>query len=193
MSTPTGPSQATARLHADAVRLLSSYADLDPGQRSVREAMLAFLAARPDATERGCVPGHLTASALVVDPGREAVLLTLHPRVGSWLQLGGHCEDDASIAAAALREATEESGIEGLALDPDPIHLAVHPITCSLGLPTRHLDVRFLAVAPAGAVATVSPESLDLEWFGRAALPLPIGDDIAELTRRGFARLADEV
>ncbi len=41
-------------------------------------------------------------------------LLTLHPRFGRWLQLGGHCEDtDADIAAAALREATEESGIDG--------------------------------------------------------------------------------
>ena len=191
MSGSTPPATGAARLHADAVRLLSSYADLDPGQRSVREAMLAFLAARPDATERSCVPGHLTASALVVDPERSAVLLTLHPRVGSWLQLGGHCEDDASIAAAALREAGEESGIAGLALDPAPIHLAVHPITCSLGLPTRHLDVRFLAVAPAGAVPRISAESLDLEWFGRDALPLPIGDDIPELVRRAFARLAE--
>lgn len=55
-----------------------------------------------------------------------------------------------TLAAAALREAVEESGIEGLAIDPDPLHLDVHLITCSLGLPTRHLDVRFLLRTPAG-------------------------------------------
>jgi 8-oxo-dGTP pyrophosphatase MutT (NUDIX family) len=49
----------------------------------------------------------ITASTLVVDDAAQKVLLTLHPRFGRWLQLGGHCEDtDVGIRAAALREAT---------------------------------------------------------------------------------------
>jgi 8-oxo-dGTP pyrophosphatase MutT (NUDIX family) len=99
-------------------------------------------------------------------------LLTLHPRVGRWLQLGGHCEPgDRSLVAAALREATEESGIEDLVLDPVPVRLDVHPITCSLGKPTRHLDVQFRAYAPAGARHTISAESDDLAWHPVAKLP----------------------
>jgi hypothetical protein len=47
----------------------------------------------------------------------------------------------------------------------------VHPITCSLGLPTRHLDVRFLVRAPAGAVPRISDESDDLRWWPLHALP----------------------
>ena len=143
------------------------------GQEALRYAFLAFLDARPDAAcDRSCEPGHLTASALVLDAAGARVLLTLHPRVGRWIQLGGHCEPgDPTVRAAALREATEESGIPGLVIDPHPLHLDVHPITCSLGLPTRHLDVRYLVRAPAGAVERVSPESTDLRWWPVDALP----------------------
>lgn len=159
-------------LHASAVALLTEWQPPDPGQDTLRHAVLAFLAARADACRRDCVPGHVTASALVLDHTRTHALLTLHPRFGRWLQLGGHCEpEDTDIVAAALREATEESGIEGLAIAPRLAALHVHPVTCSLGVPTRHLDVQFLAYAPPGAVIACSDESLDLRWWPLDALP----------------------
>jgi 8-oxo-dGTP pyrophosphatase MutT (NUDIX family) len=159
-------------LHADTVATLSDWHPTLPAQRSLREAFLGFLAARPDACTRSCEPGHITASALVLSPSGSEVLLTLHPRVGAWLQLGGHCEpSDTTLAGAALREATEESGMTGLIIDPDPIHVDVHPITCSLGIPTRHFDVRFVVRAPAGAAPVRSEESLDLRWWPVDALP----------------------
>ena len=100
------------------------------------------------------------------------MLLTLHPRLGRWVQLGGHCEEsDADIVAAALREATEESGIEGLASSRISARIHVHPVTCSLGVPTRHLDLQFIARAPADAHIAISDESLDLRWWPVDALP----------------------
>jgi len=44
-------------------------------------------------------------------------------------------------------------------------------VTCSLGVPTRHLDVRYLVRAPAGATPTISAESDDLRWWPVDALP----------------------
>ncbi|HEY0639195.1 MAG TPA: NUDIX domain-containing protein [Pseudonocardiaceae bacterium] len=179
-------------LHAAAVTALR---DWEPGpgeQDSLRHAFLSYLDARPDACRRSCEPGHLTASVLLLDATAEHALLTLHPRVGLWLQLGGHCEDDATLVDAALREATEESGIDGLTIDPAPLHLAVHPITCSLGRPTRHLDVRFLAVAPDGAVPRCSAESRDLRWWPvgtPAGTPL-VAPDVPVLTALALARRA---
>ncbi|GAA3991483.1 NUDIX hydrolase [Allokutzneria multivorans] len=174
-------------LHADVVRRLTDWEPADHAQQSVKHAILAFLAARPDACERACAPGHITASAVVLDATSEHVLLTLHPRVGRWVQLGGHCEpEDDTLVAAALREATEESGIRGLTIDPRPVHIEVHPITCSLGVPTRHLDVRFVVRAPVGAKPVRSEESVDLQWWPVDELPSDV-DSIPDLVRRALA------
>jgi coenzyme F420-0:L-glutamate ligase len=166
-------------LHADAVAVITAMKPAGTVEAAVQHAFLGYLAARPDAMWRSCEPGHLTASAVVVDPPRQRVLLTLHPRAGMWVQLGGHCEPtDASLLDAAAREAREESGIANLTFDPVPLGLDVHPITCSLGVPTRHFDVRFLATADNGADAVCSSESLDLRWFDWDALPEGAAPDL---------------
>lgn len=164
-------------LHNDAVATLANWQAPTAEQEALRQSYLAYLAACEDACARSCAPGHLTASALVFDAAGEHVLLTLHPRVGRWLQLGGHCEpSDATLADAALREAREESGMAGLRIDPDPVHLDVHPITCSLGVPTRHFDVRCVLRAPAAAEPVRSDESDDLRWWPLGALPAGTDD-----------------
>jgi 8-oxo-dGTP pyrophosphatase MutT (NUDIX family) len=171
-ATDRRPAGVEVSLHASAVETLTAWQAPDPAQDTLRHAVLSFLAARPDACLRECVPGHITASALVLDHTRTRALLTLHPRFGRWLQLGGHCEEtDSDIVAAALREATEESGIEELRIDPALAALHVHPVICSLGVPTRHLDMQFIAHAPADAEIACSDESLDLRWWPLDALP----------------------
>ncbi|MDJ0370651.1 NUDIX hydrolase [Streptomyces sp. H10-C2] len=173
-------------LHADAVRVLKGWDAPDPGQDRLRREYLDHLAARPDGMWKASQEGHITASALVVDPATGRVLLTLHKKLKMWLQMGGHCEpEDTTLAAAALREATEESGIEGLELlRPEPVNLDRHATPCAW-----HLDVQYAAIAPAGAVEAISEESLDLRWFGFAEVGAVADGSVETLMARTRALL----
>src|SRR5258708_37423495 len=96
---------------------------------------------------RACVPGHLTASAAVLDATGERVLLTLHPKAKLWLQLGGHCQPgDTSLAGAALREAAEEADIEELQLLAGPVRDDRHLVSCHGS--SYHPDVQYSACTP---------------------------------------------
>ena len=94
------------------------------------------------------------------------------------------------MAGAALREATEESGITGLRLIPGILQVDRHPAPCQPGVVEEHLDVRYLVVAPAGAVPLVSDESDDVRWFGRDELPEGIEPTIVEMLAAARAALA---
>jgi 8-oxo-dGTP pyrophosphatase MutT (NUDIX family) len=184
-------------LHSDAVQALTAWTAHDGDQSELRADYLAHLAAEPEGLYRSCLPAHITASALVVDPAAGRVLLTLHPKVGRWLQMGGHCEPgDVSLAAAALREATEESGIAGLRLltgpdgEPVPVKLDRHLVRCTgKDKPENtHLDVQYVAVAPAGAQELISEESLDLRWFEYGRLP-----ELTDTSVRVLTALAEKL
>lgn len=175
-----GPGDGNAALYADAVAVLTGWTPTGPAAAEARDRTLALLADGPAALTRHHLPGHLTASALILDAAGTRILLCLHGKLHRWVQLGGHCEPgDHTLAGAALREATEESGIEGLVIDPVPIDVDIHPVACQGG--SLHHDVRFAAFAPQGAVPQVSDESEALGWFPADRLPEPLAGGTVQL------------
>jgi 8-oxo-dGTP pyrophosphatase MutT (NUDIX family) len=176
--------------HEEALRTLRTWRAPSPEQAALRDRYVAHLVAHRDGLERSCSRGHLTAGALVLSADLDAVLLNLHGRAGRWFHFGGHWEPgDESLLATATREASEESGVDGLVVHPDPVHLDLHGVEFCRGHDrTDHLDVRYAAQAPAGAESRASQESLDVRWWPLAGLP-DLEPEMHELIARSRERL----
>jgi 8-oxo-dGTP pyrophosphatase MutT (NUDIX family) len=180
------------RLHADALDVLTRWHASSADQAHLRASYAEHLADHPDGVWRSCFPEHLTAGALVLSHDRHHVLLNLHRKARRWFHFGGHLEQtDATLAGAALREATEESGLQGLMVQAEPLHLSRHEVAfCDPRGPVHHLDVRFLALLGPDSEPVVSEESLDVRWW-------PVGDlptdepDMVELIGLALGRARD--
>ncbi len=161
-----------SQVFIDTVRVLEAWQPDDAQQEELRRDYLAFLGEHDNGVFRECRVGHITASAIVIDSARSHVLLTLHPKVGRWLQLGGHIEQgDESLRAASMREMREESGFPGGRISQHPLRLDRHPVPCGPGQMSVHLDVQFGIEVPALSEPVVSEESVDLRWFPIDLLP----------------------
>ncbi|MFD2284437.1 NUDIX hydrolase [Streptomyces lusitanus] len=120
------------------------------------------------------------------------MLLTLHPKVGIWLQMGGHCEPgDPDLAAR--RAARGHRGVRHPGPHPAHGRRRAHPGDARpppgplhrQGPPENtHLDVQYVALARPGAEALISEESLDLRWFGYDSLPELTDDSVRALVAR---------
>ena len=85
-----------------------------------RAELLRRLESGEELLTRDNASAHLTASAWVVNPGRDRVLMAYHDLYDSWAWLGGHADGDARLWAVTLREVEEESGAAGARLlSPD--------------------------------------------------------------------------
>ncbi len=178
-------------LHDDALATLRRWQPPDAGQEQLRAAYVGHLEEHPDGVWKDGPPAHLTASAMVLDSTGQRVLLTLHRKGGFWAQTGGHLDPaDATLDDAALREATEESGVTGLRLvGSGPVDLDRHALSSAFGRCREHLDVRYAVVAPPGAEPVVSDESDDVAWFPADGLPAGTVDDLGRLVRAAQAAL----
>lgn len=169
---PQEPEDACAQLR----QALRAHRPADAREAADRDAVLAFVEAHPAPFDRSISSGHLTGSALVVAQSTDRVLLLRHRKLQRWLQPGGHADPgERAGESVALREAREETGLRDLWLHPTaprPLDVDVHDIPArDLEPAHKHLDLRYLVIAPDGAeLARSLVETDDMRWFAWSAL-----------------------
>ena len=174
-----------ALLRAHAARPLGAH------EREMVDDAIAFIAAHPDCLLRSCLTGHLTGSSWIVSRDRSKTLLVLHRKLNRWLNPGGHADGDPDLAAVALREAREETGLASVRLlEPQLFDFDRHRIPEHKGTPEHwHYDFRFILGADADEPLVISEESNDLRWVELARVTeLNPAESVARLIRKTEGR-----
>ena len=139
---------ADHRVHA----LLAQHQPADAAEQADLDRIRVLVSGTPYPRSRAQFePGHLTASAVVLDARRQRTLLVFHAKLQRWLQPGGHFEPgEVEPLQVAQREAREETGLTTRPPQDRPalLDVDVHAIPARKDEPAHeHFDLRFLLIA----------------------------------------------
>ena len=98
---------ATAQLARD----IEAYTPFNEQEAVDKSVILRALRTDPNCFER-TAQAHMACSIWVVDPTLTQTLLIYHNIYDSWSWIGGHADGERDLAAVALRELQEETGVE---------------------------------------------------------------------------------
>lgn len=178
---------------------LSRFIARYPGEASRLQDLQLLLESGADLRNRQTSPGHLTASALILSPDGNSILLVHNRGLGRWLQPGGHMEAGEFPLQTARREVAEEVGLEQLELlpafddDPSlPLDIDSHliPARAAKSEPAHiHHDFMYAMVVSADHPALLTPQQCEIS----AAEWIPVkgakADALPQSLRRAFNRL----
>lgn len=155
---------------------LKAHQPFDDTEAQMLWDMIQFVESYENCFDRELAPpGHITGSAWLVNKDFTHVFFTHHKKLDRWLQPGGHSDGDANTLAVAMREASEESGIEDVFIQPvmDAIFdIDIHTIPARKNDPEhKHYDIRFLLETDMNQPLKISDESNQIAWIPIEEIP----------------------
>ena len=93
---------------------IAAYTPWNEQEAHDKALLLQWLESGRDIYTRENAAAHLTASAWVVSPDRQQVLMVYHNIYHSWSWMGGHADGDRDLLHVARKEVMEESGLKEL-------------------------------------------------------------------------------
>ena len=157
------------------LNLLKEYSPYDTTENEMHQALTRFVQENENCFDRTLQQGHITGSAWLVDKNREHVFFTHHKKLGQWFQPGGHSDGDPNTLAVSMREASEESGIEDVFIQPVDntiFDIDIHTIPANKKDPEHlHYDIRFLLETDINHPLRISEESNEITWIAIEDIP----------------------
>lgn len=155
---------------------IQAYQSKNEQEAADKQVILRALETDPNCFDRSA-QAHMACSIWTVDPARTQTLMVYHNIYDSWSWIGGHADGQHDLAAVALRELEEETGVRGQ-LQPGIYSLEVltvdgHVKRGSYVSSHLHLNVTYLAIADPAQPLRVKPdENSGVKW-------VPVEDAIA--------------
>ncbi|MFF9819392.1 NUDIX hydrolase [Streptomyces sp. NPDC014006] len=170
---------------------LAAYLERYPDEAELLSEPVQMLSGGENFASRRSFPMHVTVGALLVRGGSE-ILLIEHRAYGITLQPGGHLEPtDTTLIDAAVRELSEETGLDAAAVflaDPVPAYVEYGrvPARPEKGEPDHyHLDIGFAFTTDQADVGQIQEaEVTSAAWYPLADAERLVGHRIARAVSR---------
>ena len=180
---------------------LEQYRPYNEQEDADRSVMLSLLAREEDILTRENSTAHFSASAWLVNPARDKVLMVYHNIYRSWSWTGGHADGESDLLSVAVREAREETGVNTIRVVSEDI-FSIEIVTVEghekrgVYVPSHlHLNVTYLLEADEGERLRVKPdENSGVRWFPAEFVPEAVTEPwmIQRVYRKLMAKMEGE-